>query len=655
MNLEIIERKVYKHLLSMRLSDRFELDIPYQLTANGEVCFASSVETDGNIVKAVIGESIIQDEMEPEGNLLKVTRKWTLNGDFGARVSFSVLTSMKATMLCVPGALYSKGEDIKKVVTGIGHIDEAHCTIPGCSIISGGGRTLALFTRPSGSLEESIIVSTQVSSDHVELNITLPGDNAIKSGVFDKLIASSRYAEWDVDDGLAYERVFYIMPAMEEKPVSVVVDEAWKKIFFPVEVEFDYAKTVSALSDNLLSNFYIERNDAVGFVDRVSSSGMTVSPVLCGSFRGGNIEAAYALYRTGLLLKSEPVKRMALDTVDFFLSSVEREDSLRLDYHTSLRRWRGPMDEEAAARDSGELILATTKVHHAAQPSDYNPRWIFTAKKLAENLFAKWRASLDKMGSDKKDGKEKHLPAGNAASYLVSAFVELFLNTGEQRFMEAATWLGDIIAKNIEDRFLAGQGEKILSRDDAHSYLRAFLKLHRETNKTEYFDSAVLVAQYLKTLTYSYKLVMPAGELSRNDFDTCGGVSEVPLGGWLDPFPVVIALELLHLWKTSGDDSWRSVAEANLSFSMRAAAGLVDRISYINEKNFHTPVYGKWGAAADLSCWPVALLLSGIFDISDQFPEIITFDKTQIELDETNPASIKRTLKYLGSYIGFFS
>ncbi len=661
MKTEIVGIQAYRHLATVTLDNGFEIELPYHCHADDQAYFADSLEIDGTTVKAVIGESSITDFFEVEGNLLCVTRRWNLTGNFDAHLLFSVMAQLDATAWSVPGVAYASGEAARKKSASLGPVSECRCSIPCCAVVEGKREGVAVFTEPAKSVNDLATVATQLSDDAAEITISTPGATGRLGGAS---------GVWPVEGHISFERKYYIYTdANYGDFLNNAIHEAWRILFFPPESRYDWSAAVAAKALHLAEDFFIERGDAIGFVEEIGPSGFPRSTMLATGKAGGNIEAARSLYRIGCAVENKWLRRISLDTADFFLSVDREMEELRFDYHPATRKWIFAGDERKLLRGAGELLLSITRLHRVATPGDTNPRWLYTAKKIADRLFDRWRVSAGSGdapdNNSKRNGKSSdQLPLCEEA-FPAAAFVELYRETEQQDYLEAAEWLGGRLVLRLRTAVSPVRQEELpLSSTTAHAFLRAFLLLHEETDRAEYLDAAVKTAEYMRSLCFIHKGIVPTGSrLAKAGFSTVGGLAVEPGSDWLSPCGAVAAPDLLKLWKQTGDRLWRDIAVLILEFSSRLIHPPEDRNGTPPARGrqparfYHCPIRGSrrtWGTAAGVFSSVPAVTLGALLDVHESFPEILDLRFDDMGIAHTRGDIIPRSFRYIGSFINFF-
>lgn len=661
----IADIKTYRHLASVRLESGFSLELPYSCIADGQTYFADRLEPDGMSVKAVIGESSVTDTFETEGPLLCVTRRWNLAGAFDACLPFTVIADIEVERLMIPGAVYASGDAAREESRRAGHVSECRCSIPCCAALAGAGSGIAVFTEPARSAEDLGAAAALIDDGTAGVTITTPGAGGPMGG---------GPGAWPVDGRVAYERKFYIFTAECGNAgdfMDSAVNEAWRILAFPPEITRDWTGAVEAKTLHLAEDFFIERGDAVGFVAGIGPMGYPRDVMLESAGPGGNIEAARALYRVGRAVGSKSLRRIALDTADFFLSAQNELQEMKFDYHPATRRWQQCDDDRLGVRRAGEILLSTMRLHRSAADGDRNPRWLHTSKKIAGRLFDRWRirdpGQEETERSKNVKGKKPGVDIMREEAWPAAAFVELHRATGDADYLEAAEWLGGRLASALRPAVAPDSPrDEPLASDAAHAQLRAFLMLHGETGRAEYLDAALKAAAYLRSLCFVHGGRTPPGSrLDKAGFSATGAIPDTPGADFLSPSAIAFAPDLLELWDRTGDALWRDMAVMALEFSGQLihppedTGGSPPARGRQPARFFHCPLSSSsrsWGTASGIYSSTAVITLAALLDIHEAFPETLGLKLESIS--DFPPAQgdiIPRVLRYAGSFLNFFS
>jgi len=663
--MKLLEAKPYKHLLSILLDGRPLFELPYQCVVDGMAWFADSLEVNGLRVEARIGDTLISDTISLHEPLVCVTRRWSLRGKFSARVMFTAFAKMEPTLWVAPGVVYASGGGLAALAAATGPIREEAASAPACSVLQSADRVFAVFAQPAESVEELSSLAVHISKEHSEFNISIPGATPAKSGIRGHSI---EFDEWDVDGQVTYERRFYLWSNPPKAGGWETVLEAAREIASPAaDSQPDMGAIARARARHLVENFFIERTDCVGFVESVGQTMFPASAVMRGAGRGGNIDAARALCRVAAETDDRRLKRIALDTADFFLSGDDPELLPYVNYSPPSRKWSRPEDPPALRTAAAQIISAVVKLNSAAGP-DSNPRWMFTCRRICDKFMA----------AAPQESEEGEAPAGLSAivgvtpenaradAELAAAFALFGSAVGDRKYIDAALALAAPLVPAFTARIVPGPESAGMSSADARAFIRMCLALKNEPNGADFMAAAKRAASYVDSLTYIRDVPFHEGTtLAQAGFRAMGGLLPAPGALEFDDSAAECALEMFQLREATGDDRFRALADTMLRFSLQMvsvgspAHGLLHSFEGFQPSAFyHTgdpASKGPWGGCsrATLSRVPVSAL-NALLDIRDKYPDAASFTIEPLAHEHSFPSAVARALLSLGCRIRFF-
>ncbi|GEM_PF-2433457 len=663
--MKLLEAKPYKHLLSILLDGRPLFELPYQCVVDGMAWFADSLEVNGLRVEARIGDTLISDTISLHEPLVCVTRRWSLRGKFSARVMFTAFAKMEPTLWVAPGVVYASGGGLSALSAATGPMREESGSAPACSVLQSSDRVFAVFAQPAESVEELSSLAVHISKEHSEFNISIPGATPAKSGIRGHSI---EFDEWDVDGQVTYERRFYLWSNPPEAGNWETVLAAAREITSPaVDSKHDMGAIARARARHLVENFFIERSDCVGFAESVGQTMFPASAVLRGAGRGGNIDAARAVCRVGAETDDRRLKRLALDTADFFLSGDDPELLPYVNYRTAAKKWSSPEDEVELRTAAAQIVSAAVKLHSSAGP-DSNPRWMFTCRRICDKFMASEPEAVEDgeapLGVSAAVGLSPQ--AARADAELAAAFALFGAAVGDRRYADAAMSLALPLIPAFLSRITPGPESAGMSSGEARAFIRMCLLMKNEQNGSDFLAAAKRVASYVDSLTYTRDVPLHEGTaLSAAGFRAMGGLLPKPGALEFDDSSAECALEMFELHEATGDARLRALADSMLRFSLQMvsvgspAHGLLHSFEGFQPSAFyHTgdPASdGPWGGCsrATLSRVP-ASALNALLDIREKFPDAASFTIEPLSHEHSFPSAIARALLTLGCRIRFF-
>ncbi|MEW5945404.1 MAG: hypothetical protein AB1742_04320 [bacterium] len=671
---------VYKHLLTLRLPGAPEVVVPYQYCEDGEARFADSVEVDFPVVTALFGESAVVDRFQYSDGLLTVRRKWNLKAAADVRLQFTVLVRLVPAAWMVPSVMYDGNGFFpeakrKGTESGLSFLED-RASVPAASFVRDGESYFALFAGPAPAPDQVGSVYTFSEGEFTELTVFVPGSETPPyrglrlPGLLPR---TERKAYWSVDGLLTMERGFYLAHgAAAPSSARDFIEKAWETLSIPPRLEVDWSRYVDEKILHLVHHFFIERADAIGFVETISRSLFPLKAVLNGGLRGGNLEAALALYRAAVESGSRPLKRIALDVADFFLAGGEQPGAFRTSYRLGARRWTCGNDAKPHPlflRCVSEVAAFYVRFHSRTKESrDHNPRWMLYARNAAELLVRnqmKSGAFRVVPPHEHPDDEQGSLQTAFAAHFLV----EFYRETGAQECLEAARLAGAFLLEEARRRMYSdpslGAGEP--SRAAAHACLRAFLSLHDETGEKSCLDAAVGAAEFLLSGVFCYDAAFSAtSPLGKMGFRTQGGTCGYTSCQHLDWYGVALCPDLLRLWKLTGDETWKRAVTAILEFTTQARGqdtggafwealpGYQPEVLMQTGTRHTLSGHVSRGGYAGIASWVPVTIVSSLLDIRELFPGVVSFTMPPLSLDPPSKSFIGKTLFHVGSYVNVF-
>lgn len=669
----------HKHILTLEFEDFPPILIPYHFLKDDETVFADRLEVDMPVVVARLGDSTITDQFNWMDGFLAVRRKWNIAGSGEVRVCFGVQVRLTPLNWVAPAVIYdgngmSPGRFPRRgAELGLTFMEDK-CAVPSCSFIQNREHHLGVFTSPAANPEELSSVNTYSAGEFTGLTITLPGAESSQepAGIrLTRLLAQPETRFWSLDKHLTYERSFYIAlgPAGPDA-LRGLIRKAWKAISFDPAPRADWSEHVSQKVFHLVHHFFIERADAIGFVESLSRNMFPKKATLWGGGVGGNVEAAACLYRFAVEADMPGLRRIALDTADFFLGGLEDPDVFHTAYRLGARKW--------AAGNSGKphhyflravsgMVESYMRFHAAAKArDDANPRWLNHCRHAAGLLTA---------GQSQSGGfpsSPPHtMPADSGGSlhtaFAVSALLAVARETKDSALLDSACKGAEFLAAQAWERCYADPETGLPSRETAIETMRALLTAYKDTDRQRYLQAAELAAEFVLSGLFCHNVALEkTTPLGARRFRTQGGSPEFTAAQSLDWLGLRAAPGMLRLWRITGDELWKRAAGAMLEFAGQlegpqpgsniwgAMTGWQPAVLMQTAARQALNENVPWGGFAEIESAVPTATLSALFDIRDEFPEFVTFTPKQFQLDAPAKSAIGKALFHFGSYVNIF-
>ncbi|MFH1539555.1 MAG: hypothetical protein ABIH66_11385 [bacterium] len=675
----MLNATAYRHLLNLDIEGFPKLLLSYHFIMNDKALFASRIEADFPVVAASIGESTITDHIQYEDGFLTVRRKWNIAGEGDARLLFYVQCRLVPVDWMVPSVIYNGNGASRKrfprrgAELGMSFLED-RCAAPALSFVQSGEHSLGVFTTAAATPQEVSSVQTFSSGAYTGVSISNPGveSSGEPAGIrLARLLSQPEHRRWKIEGHLTYERTFYIpLGTAGPRAARAVLRKAWGTLAFEPSTLVDWSDYATQKAFHLAHHFFIERADTIGFVESLSRNLFPKKATLLGGGRGGNVEAAYNLYRVAVEAGMPALKRIALDTADFFLSGFEEPGAFSTAYRLGTRRWTGDnrgRHSQSFLSDLSTMMESYVRFNRAtAELQDANPRWMVFCKRAAELI----------MGSQQKNGAFLTSPpqtlAGDRDGSLLTAFAApplaaLYRETGENACLDRARRAADFLLAAAAPRSYADPDSGMPSREIATAAMRALLEIFRETEEEKYLRGAEAAGDFLLTGVFCYNAALEDDTpLGRRKFRTQGGSAEFAITQHLDWFGICAAPGFLQLWKATGDELWHRAALAIIEYTGQMAGPepgssmwgavpgyqpeiLVQSIS--RQILFGSVGYGNFQGIT--SAVPAATL-TAIFEIRDSFPEVLLFKPQPFSLEPPARSALGKALFHFGSYVNVF-
>lgn len=646
-----IETEIHKHLLLLSVSGKPLLTLPYYVEVNGQAQIVDGIQADGLQVQARWRECTITDIIERSGAMLTVRRRWNLMGQFRSRLWFVVMRRMAPLNWMAPGLAYHVEGERRNL--GMlpdpfwgRSVPEDAVTAPSCIVLEDRRSCFGVFAAPAETEEELTAATARLAGDFVEIGIRAPGVPVAN-------------AVWNVDGHLAYERVFYVY--IGEKPATPgrpVLEAAWAH-FAPdrAATQTDWGAAAAQRAQFMVKHFFIERNDAVGFLEKLTSQHIPWPARLEAET---NFEAALGLYLAGVETDMKPIRRMALDVADFFIESAE--GSVAPEYRLGRRRWAKPAESERSLlRQFGSGAYHLLALHAMAESrGDANERWLMFIRKICTLLLQHQRDDGSLTLPGQGDG-----PGDLQGLYGIWILAEAGARLGEPGYIAAAEKAMARYSGAIEKWVFIDTTEEppCLSRDLAGAALRALRLLHRQTGQASYVELAERTAHFFSTWVYCYDAPMSErGAAGKRGLRVVGGARVDTRTSGFDFAGLQWAQEMLYLWKVTGNHKWRNLAEMQMSFAGQLWDPQSKPASFSLFNEDYQPdliltsapagaSQGQRGTSAGISLSTTARTLVALFNLKQEHPDVVKFTVPQLSIEPTKQNNIANIISTLISYI----
>lgn len=191
------------------------------------------------------------------------------------------------------------------------------------------------------------------------------------------------------------------------------------------------------------------------------------------------------------------------------------------------------------------------------------PEYVKFARSICDFFVAHWS---DEWGFGKSwhvDGRPA-AHAGTIGGFLIPALVELYDETNERKYLDAALKASDFYFKRDLDRFECTAGAidcYCIDKETAWPFLNGSLSLYRITDDAKHLERAEKAAAYFTSWMFFFDGVYgPETDIAKHGWHTTGGTSVSAEHQGIDSWGSIAVPDLVELSERTGDAKWRRIA-----------------------------------------------------------------------------------------------
>ena len=191
------------------------------------------------------------------------------------------------------------------------------------------------------------------------------------------------------------------------------------------------------------------------------------------------------------------------------------------------------------------------------------PEYLSFARKICDFCIDHWS---DENGF----GKSWHLDGrpgqtfGSIGGFMIPALMEVYGETHEKRYLDAAQRASDFYYARDLDKFETTAGAldcQCIDKETAYPFLQGSLMLYRATRDRKHLARAEKAAYYFTSWMFFFDGVYGAEtDFAKYGYHTTGGTSVSAEHTVIDSWGSIMPPDLLELAELTGNDSWRTVA-----------------------------------------------------------------------------------------------
>ena len=516
-----------------------------------------------------------------KGYIYEVNRKWE---EPAREFYFRVRYDFEPKHWIIPGVAYDGNKQGKGIFPRPSldeewYFREDRVTIPSAAIVEDDEKVLAIFTEPAKSEEE--ISSVMVRRGLIAIRI--PWQEIPKSYTAKNIFSRRKITKFKKPR--KYSRTFYIISANfkelgYKRGYYLVLEEAWNILKKDVKVDYDKLEYFLKLkTEYALNVHYFRLGKVSGFITMVTPTGIALVPAISAGFVGKSLEMALSLYRIYMVTGDKKLKEIAFRTAYFHCSPQLDNGLLPTDFHLTLKTWFGyslfkrKWINTRVMGEAGYFLLRLYQ--YAKERGEENELWLKTVKKLA-NFFVEHQLPNGSFGKWWSPDGKKVSDDGTNGAYIIWMLVELYKMTGEKKYLEAAEkGMNYYIKKFVENDLYWGDtlDADTIDKEAGHAIMRAALLLYEVTKNKKYLEAAERAGYYIMTWMFFWNVPFcEKTTLGRNEYKTFGGTIVSVENQHLDIYGIGMAPDFIRLYKFTGKDLWKEVAEAMVWNAMQIIA-----------------------------------------------------------------------------------
>lgn len=657
-----------------------EIHLQYMLRSPSQTYFPEEIIEKEGKVCAEFAQGTIQDFLEEDGQNIIINREWAFDFTGKFNLSFNFSCEMEPSFYIIPSVIvngnkFGKGKFSQPKITEKHSFREDRCTIPSCCIAEDSEKCIGVFTEPAANETFMSSISIHQKRQEMDLEICIPWEEQPVRYVAKYRVLKGLTNYLDVNSGFKYNRKFYLCSSKvptQSKGYYEVLQYAWEQLARKPEIPKDWSEWMRRKIQLAVNVFYAKVGNAHGFITSILNPMIPLSPTFSGGFLGKNIEIAYSLYRMYLINGMAKLKEIAFNVTNFMTSKSLSNGLFLTDYNPALHKWYGyrlGFNKKLNTRMMGEVSYSLLKFYNlTTKQNERNQLWYKTVKNFCDFMVSNQlpNGSFGKWWSQKGEILED---TGTNGAYVIWILGELYKTTKDERYRNAALKAGKFYISNfIETEEYWGDtlDANAIDKEAGHVILRAMIILYEITGDETFLQAACKTAHFVTTWQFIYNISFPKdSKLGQRNFRTYGGTIVSVENMHTDPY-ILFTLDFLWLWKYTGDAYWKDRAIAGLEFALQMVGSESDTLGYKNwfigwqpeqynhtmwayldiSMIFPTKINPK-GKFTSCIAWVLAATMGTIFDIAEEFPDLINIQSQPITLYSNFGYKISKYLRNL--------
>jgi len=200
------------------------------------------------------------------------------------------------------------------------------------------------------------------------------------------------------------------------------------------------------------------------------------------------------------------------------------------------------------------------------------PEYVKFARGICDFFVSHWSDEWGFGKSWRVDGQPA-AQAGTIGGFLIPALVELYDETKERKYLDAALKASDFYFRRDLDNFECTAGAidcYCIDKETAWPFLNGSLSLYRITGDAKHLERAEKAAAYFTSWMFFFDGVYgPETDIVKHDWHMTGGTSVSAEHQGIDPWGAIAVPDLEELSGLTGDAKWRRIAGLMWANSMQ--------------------------------------------------------------------------------------
>lgn len=549
----------------------------------------------------VLGDKDAMDYVVRETDTVRIIkRSWRPNTEFYFVVEYFI----EPKYWIIPAVAYNgntegRGVFPRPTLSSGWFFREDRCSIPSAGIVEDDEYVVAVFTEPAKSEWELSSVSIQENKIIIRVPWTEKPVRYIAKNRFGA--PKTKY----LDEPLPYQRKFFVIAANYrklgyERGYYLVIREAWRIFGRRTNIKNEeLLRYIKAKAEYAINIHYFRLGRISSFLQFVFPNTPICGGSMSAGFTGKSMEAALALYRLYLQNGDKNLKDIAFSVANFHCMGL-RKGFLLTDYQLGLGKWYGYSIRKiglASTRQMGEALYSLLRLYKLARErGEANELWLRVSKIVGEKILQKQLNNGD-FGKWVSSDRDVVVPGGTNGAYIIWFLLMLYDITENEKYLIASEKALEYYTKEYVTKDIYW-GDTLdadcIDKEGGHAIMKAALMLYERTRERKFLDVAKRSAYFLSSWMFMWDVPFdPNSTLGKIKFRTFGWTAVSVENQHLDPYGLIIAPDLIRLYKYTKDNIWMDIGIAMASSVLKFGLKMISPEKWIfsgfqPEQLYHT-------------------------------------------------------------------